>query len=119
VKAKYIVIGVEVAVLAIFVFGAGYAVGFLRGYKQAQKQETQFMLPVSFRTYKALQNGDTNRAIYLSGGLLSTYTEKYDLLFPTGSESTRFKSWLPEARQIGQNVRSNILHDAFETNAVR
>jgi len=118
-KAKYIFMGLEVAVIAIVIFGAGFVVGISRSYKQAQKQEAQFMLPVSFRTYKALESGDTNKAINLSGGLLSTYTEKYDLLFPPGTESWRFKSWLPEARQIGRNVRSNILRDAFETNALR
>jgi hypothetical protein len=118
-KAKRTMLVAAIVILGILVFGAGVVVGVWRGHKQAQKTETRFVLPVSYRTYKALESGDTERAKYLCGGLLSTYTEQYDSLFPTGVESARFESLLTDARQISQTVRSNILRTAFATNAMR
>ena len=118
-KPKSVILTIEIILCGILLFGAGVVVGTLRGHKQAQKTETRFVLPVSYRTYKALESGDTERAKYLCGGLLSTYTAQYDSLFPTGVESTRFESFLADARQISQTVRSNILRTVFDTNAIR
>ena len=118
-KARKILIGVQIVVISAFVFGAGCVVGVFLGHKQAQKTETRFVLPISFRLYKAIESGDTDRAKYLCGGLLSTYTEQYDSLFPHDVESAHFEILLTEARQISHTVRSNELRSIFETNKIR
>ena len=113
-KAKNIILFV---LFGACLFVAGLGVGAFRARKVAQREETLFVLPTSYRAYKAAQRGDTERAKFLCGGLLAAYTENYDSLFPTGVQSARFERLLTDARQISQIVRTNILRRAFETNA--
>jgi hypothetical protein len=115
--AKNIIPAAVSVLLGICLFGAGVIVGALRAQRVAQKEETLFVLPTSYRAYKVLENGDTERAKFLCGSLLATYTEKYDSLFPTGVHSARFERLLTDARQISQTVRTNAFRRLFETNA--
>jgi hypothetical protein len=112
------IIFVAVTVLVgICLFGAGVVVGALRASKVSQKQEAPLVVLTSYRAYKALESGDTERAKFWCGGLLATYTEKYDSVFPTGAASVPFERLLSEARQISQIARTNGFRRAFETNA--
>ena len=103
--------------LGIGLFAAGLVVGSLRAYNVCLKDETLFVLPTSYRTYRVLESGDTERAKFLCGSLLATYTEKYDSLFPTGAQSARFEKLLNGARQISQAVRTNTFRRQLELKA--
>ena len=112
-KAKNIIL----VLVGICLFVTGVVVGALCAQKEAQKQDAPLAVLTSYRAYKALESGDTEGAKFWCGGLLATYTEKYDSVFPTGAAPVRFEKVLTNARRISQTARSNGFRRAFETNA--
>jgi hypothetical protein len=103
--------------LGMGLFASGVVVGALRAHNVCLRDETLFVLPTTYRAYRVLESGDTERAKFLYGSLLATYTEKYDSLFPTGSQSARFEKVLTGARQISQAVRTNTFRRQLELKA--